>query len=353
MTFDQEAAISIVHHGRDRTRLLPCVYEGHRADFGNLIPPWEEYSIAVKGLKATARLTPKNDTKVAASSILRYVDISKVLNEDFIYTYDDIQEAVSELWAKDPALDPAAKTWLLGRGVTEQQLHMFRSFDQIQDYRRRVCLGVQIHPALESWIGHSVPAGVAYPGVGKGGKMVGCHLRFLSTVPKVKFGASCPLVHISSNVFTADCRNGVWLVEGLFDGLALDRLGLAYAAPSSGAWSSEQLGALISFLREKKPPVVYLAHDRDRVGAKENLILFSLLSEEFNVRLFLYPEGIKDMSELVCKHRLDPRRIEPVSVEHLVRFYLSLPYQSLVDFDIYLDHRNTAYSNDRYNWVQS
>jgi len=93
-----------------------------------------------------------------------------------------------------------------------------------------------------------------------------------------------------------------------------------------------------------------VAHDNDRVGLKENLFLWSVLRKWAPVDIFLYPPFAKDMSELICKHHQDPRNIGPADPITVAEHYLSRPYEQLVDFDVYLDHRNTAYSNDRYQW---
>lgn len=347
----QESAISIVHHGRDREKLLPIVYANHVQEHGNTLGPRDELFLSRRALKVMAGLTPRDETKIRADSILKYIDLDKVEAPGFLYTFTEVEAAVARLWRKRPELEDDITGWLLGRGVTEAQLGRFRSFSQVGSRADRIALGIEIHPAIKRWIGDGPLRGVAYPS-GRG-----CHLRFLSTVPKVKFGASVPLLHVSSNIsFTgpeALAKYGLWIVEGIFDGLALDRLGIPYCAPSSGTWSAEQLSILVSTIRLNSPSAVILAHDRDRVGLKENLFLWSVLQEEAITRIFLYPEGVKDMAELVCKHGLDPRDIGPSDPLAVAELYLATPYEPLVDFDRYLDHRNTAYSNDRYAWSKS
>jgi hypothetical protein len=350
-THPQESAISIIHHGRDRRKLLPLVYENHGSDFGNELTQSEFQKLARRALRAVDTLTPQDDTVIRADSILKYLDLAKVDSLEFLYTFNDIQAAVYRLWSKPPQLEPEERQWLKARGVIERQLEHFRSFSQVESRQDRISLGIEVHPAIQEWVGQTTPKGVAYPATGAHGTIVGCHLRFLSTVPKIKFGASCPLVHLSTNIFTLGGGDGVWLVEGIFDGLALDRLELPYVSPSSGTWSSEQLSNLISFLRHVRPPRVYAAHDGDRVGLKENLFLWSVLQEEFKVEVFLYPPSIKDMAELVCKHHKDPRDIGSSDAITVAEHYLAQPYEPVVDFDRYLDHRNSAYSNDRYQWT--
>jgi hypothetical protein len=288
---------------------------------------------------------------IRADSILKYIDMDRVDAPEFLYTFQAVQEAMHRLWLKPPELAEEDRAWLSARGVTSGQLDLFRSFSQVGSRADRIVLGMEIHPALQRWIGDATPRGVALAASGANGTMTGCHLRFLSTVPKVKFGSSCPLVHISSNVYWTSTGNGLWLVEGIFDGLALDKLGIAYASPSSGTWSAEQLQVALSLIKTRKPAFVVCAHDRDRVGLKENLFLWSVLRTfHEDVRIFLYPAGVKDMSELVCKHHEDPRLLGFENPEKVADLYLAMPYERLVNFDTYLEHRNTAYSNDRYLW---
>lgn len=353
-----DEALSIIHHGRDREKLIERCYHQHELAHGSNLNLAEKQAVANKALAAMARLTPHDETKLNRQSVAQYIDLTKVEDYEFVYGYDDVIDAVLNNTSND--LELSIRDWLIDRGVTQEQVRSFRSFSQVRRRKERIALGIEIHPAIQKWVGCSTPQGVMMTAFGIDGAISGVHLRMLSTVPKIKFGASIPLLHIASNVWryqrlyfhAAPFQAGddVWLVEGIFDGLALDTLGLHYFSPSSGTWSCEQLFSLISQLRKCKPGRVICAHDNDRVGMKENLFLWSVLKPEFQTEIFVYPPNVKDMSELICKHRSNPSEFLLANAERYAEKFLSLPYKPVIDFDHYLDFRNSAYSNDRYAW---
>lgn len=346
-----ENAISIVHHGRDRDRLLNLVYQGHERECGDLLLPGERFEVAQRAiccLKALRKIAP--DTHIRAESILKYIDVTKANAPDFLFDRAELTKLVK--YARhQPAyqLDAQAADWLLGRGVTHEQLGQFRSISQFEAKRTRVVLGAEIHPALQEWVGQAKPEGVIWPWT----LGYGTFVRLLSTVPKLKFGASVPLLHIASNVDELpEPTEGhrVWLVEGLFDGLALDRLRLPFCAPSSGTWSEVQLFVLISHLRRMAVKEIVAAHDNDRVGLLENLFLAAFLGQWWPVRCFCYPPGVKDMAELVCREKQNPADLPLAEMADIMERFLQTEYKPLVDYDLYLDHRQTAYSNSNYAW---
>lgn len=347
MFHPKDDAISIMHHGRDRGRLLPRVYEGHQRSCGNHLLPHEQFKFARQAAKVLETL--QQDTFIQADSILRYLDLDLVDSPEFIFDHARLVAAVEEVRAMPEALTQANRDWLLGRGVTPGQLSKFRDIRQLTTREARIVLGAEIHPALQRWVGTTTPEGVLWPWtLGHG-----TYVRLLSTVPKLKFGASVPLLHVGTNLGQLPCPDKgylVWLVEGLFDGLALDSTLQTFCTPSSGTWSELQLFTLVSLLRQHHVAGLVVAHDNDRVGHKENLFLWSVLRQWWPVHFVCYPKGVKDMSELICRDGCHPRSLKFSNPEQAAEAYLALPSQGVVDFDIYLDHRQASYSNDRYQW---
>lgn len=343
----QNDALSIVHHGRDRGRLLPLVYHKHQWDCGNRLLPHEEFKLATESAKTLAAFP--DDTFIRADSILPYLDLDQVDCPDFLFDYSQLVDEVDSIRAQPSVLAPANRAWLLGRGVTHRQLEQFRDIGQIGSRQGRIVLGAEIHPALQRWVGCTTPEGVLWPWtVGHG-----AFVRLLSTVPKLKFGASVPLLHVGTNLEWLTCPaegHDVWLVEGLFDGLALDRSGHAFCTPSSGSWSELQLFVLVSIMRQHHVRRVIVAHDNDRVGLKENLFLWAVLRQRWPVEFVSYPSGVKDMAELVCRDGRHPSSLNFISPEQAAEAFLALPPKGLVDYDVYLDHRQASYSNDNYQW---
>lgn len=316
------------------------------ASFTETFSKFNQYALQAYGL-----LTPPDDTRVRKASIVPYIDESKIDAPDFLYSHKVVTTAMQRLMAQPPALHDNVKDWewLINRGVTEKQLKKFRHFQQVEVAVDRIALGITIHPALSAWI-NEYPMGFVYPAYDFNGQVVGNHLRFLSTVPKIKFGSACPLLFVSHNIEPESDVKRLWLVEGIFDGLAIDKCGGFYMCPSSGNWSAEQLWTLMAWLRQHPWVEVALAHDSDRVGVKENLLLYSVLTRMgHQVKIYCYPSGAKDMAEVVNKLNI-PLETTWVDVETYAEIYLKMPYDRVIDFDHYLNHRNTAYSNSRYQW---
>lgn len=295
-------------------------------------------------------LSPPDETRVRASSMLPLIDLDMVDDPAFVYGQSEIEETLTSIFSQPVNLSTWEQQWLLDRGVIRRQLEDFRSFSAVTDLRQRIVSGIEIHPALQRWIGFSTPTGVLYPARNPSGKILGCHGRLFNTVPKIKFSSACPLVYVSSNLHRKLGQKTLWFVEGVFDGLALDRYDQQFVAPSSGYWMAEQLITAVAWALECGIETIICAHDRDRVGTKENLVLGSSLGRWFNIEFVSYPDDSKDMSEYVCKNGRDPQTLPRTDLKSTVSYYLSLPYQKVVDFDAYLDHRNTAYSTENYRW---
>lgn len=341
-----DTALSILHHGRDRDKLLPRMNRWCQgASFTEMFSQANEFA-----LQAYRLLTPPDDTRVDAETIKPYINEKFIDDDQFLYSYKSVVVAMERVMAtQERTGDPEDWAWLAHRGVTYEQMKEFRHFNSVETGHDRIALGITIHLALADWI-TGCPTGFIYPAYDFNGRLVGNHLRFLSTVPKIKFGSACPQLFVSHNIKPGSVVKRLWLVEGVFDGLAVDKCGEFYMSPSSGNWSAEQMWTLMAWMRRHPEVEVALAHDSDRVGVKENLLLFSVLSRMgYKTKIYCYPSGAKDIAEVVNKLNvpLEPTWVDP---EAYAEIYLKMPYKRIISFNHYLDHRNTAYSNSRYHW---
>jgi hypothetical protein len=345
-----ESEIEILHHNRNRPLILDL---GTDADLGITISKERKEELTLRTCAVDHFVTPPDDTKILFKSISQYIDPSRCADSQYVYPPSEVSRVASGL---KPGLEKETLKWVLGRGVTEEQVERFGLTDaaSLAELEDRIKTGISIHPALQEWIGQEWPGGIVFPTADLNGRVLGTFCRLLSTVPKMKFSAGVPGAYLYTNAgrryAPKQARGGViWLVEGVFDGLAADRAGGLFISPSSGFWSFEQLFALDSYLSVISPDEVVCAFDNDRVGSKNNLLATVGLAE-YNCTIARYPDRIKDMSELVCKHGLGLDAIGRMNGEEALNHYRSFKYEPLVNYDIYLGNRQASYSNDNYRW---
>lgn len=358
-----ENSSEILHHGRDREALVEIASQPEWSDITeydiSLLSEIEQGFIAAYFMQL--KLTPKDETVVSIASILKEVDFDKEAEatEFSNYTPKEIQDALNRYQHCSAIKNPELKSWLNGRGVTDEQIEKYQMLDMfaIDDRRARICLGVEIHPVLQRWIGHSHPLGIIIPTKNENGEFNGCHCRFLSTVPKVKFGAAIPTMHIQTNLKKGDYPEALVFVEGVFDGLAIESSSPEwnFISPSSGFWTPEQIFITYKRIKHLKGKTkLIMAHDMDRVGLKTSLIvgaLFAVLG--FDIEFAEWNSEFKDPAELIFKgHRDFKNSVVFISPQDMIKKYNSKPYQPVVEYSSYLDHRHASYNNLNYSWVK-
>lgn len=341
--------IEILHHNRDRKALIEKSFEINKERWFNFeledIGKW-----LFKGLLIQQQLTPKDETKMNFKDIEQYLDFSKVSDKNYIYSLTDTQRSLNKhinfgCNEKDTA-------WLLNRGVTQEQIekHNLISMSNFIDEKDRIVAGINIHPALQDWVHQEWPEGVVVPTYNLNGELIGCHNRFLSTVPKIKFGSSIPNLLLFTNLRYGKTYKRIFIVEGVFDALALETQidkDDAYISPSTGYWEPEHWLLLCSYLNQFSSTIIPL-FDNDRVGLKGNILLYKSFQERS--KLFDYPDGPKDVSEMFFKYKMNISDFKDILINDLIIKYKNKEYKKEVTYEVYLDNRHASYSNDNYGW---
>lgn len=343
-----ENAIEILHHNRDRDALMA------RCDiraFGDTTTDERKQELATRAYMAESMLTPSDDTKMLFKH--EFIEEDKIDSPDYVYSYKDVELAL-EPYIDLPMVDTDDRIWLNKRGVSNHQIRKFGlfSFSTVMTELDRIQLGIEIHPATRKWVEQKTPEGVVIPVKTLEGKAIGCFLRFLSTVPKIKFGSAVPGAYVFTNLMAESEPKNIYFVEGVFDGLAVDKCGHHFICPSSGFWTPEQIFIADSILDRFPDCNKYAAFDNDRIGAKGTAFTCMVLKDHHVVpRLFNDPD-CKDMSELVNKlgKNISFRNLRYCDVKEAVDHYQSFSYERIVTYDHYLDGRQAAYSNENYNW---
>lgn len=375
-TADEDIA-ECLHHNRNRPAIIEKVFTPENYSFLGMSLSDERAGKALTAFFiAHAMLTPIDETCVV-------LKLSDYLDEDIaksdtshIYGLQDSADAVWQLTERLPATsaihNDSLREWLNGRGVSDDQILKYELIDlkwarKLLDDKSKAACGASIHPALRRWVGEDmapgwVPDGVMTPVRNINGLIIGCHNRLLSTVPKMKFCSSIPNLLLFHNLnrlsSERDTTQSIFIVEGVFDGLAMETLGCNFIAPSTGYWTPEQLLLLVSMLDNFPNATIIPFFDRDRVGIKSNLALHRMLTSlGFKTELAYFANlqsdvVIKDPAQAIHQYKLDRSYIMFSTRENMLEYYKSLPHEHYKQYDAYLSNRHASYSNDNYNWVK-
>ena len=99
-------------------------------------------------------------------------------------------------------------------------------------------------------------------------KLANCAIRKINSSKSLKYSLACPDVPVWG-LNKLNKGDEVWVTEGLFDMMALYRLGKSAVSCSSAMWSGLQLYQLL----EKKPSKIKIFSDNDEVGLRTSGIL--------------------------------------------------------------------------------
>ena len=361
-----ESIIEILHHNRDRYKLI----EQNIVYIQSLVN--EEIAIALMNFNNFySVITPDDETQVIIDNYKQYIDPTKAISDkSCIYNLAETASFLKEL-IKDfenvSALNNSfLRTWLNNRGVTDAQIIEWKLIDLSKLIRypenKRDIVGASIHPALRCWIPYEktidwIPQGIMIPVFNLDNQVIGCHNRFLSTVPMIKFASSIPNFHLFTNLRKDSEVEKIYIVEGAFDALAIDLVAddkIGWISPSSGYWCEEQLINLISMLQNFPKAKVITMFDNDRVGIKSNLLLYlTLNSIEIDTEIKNFPDYAKDASEAICKYNMTLSNLENKNFKELKELYMKLPYIEYRPFEDYMDSRHVSYSIDNYNWKKN
>lgn len=361
----KESAIEILHHNRDRYKLI----EQNIAYIESLMN--EDIAIALMNFNNFySVITPEDETQVVIDNYKQYIDPIKAKEDTTcIYSLSDtstfLNQLLNELDEVSVLNNSFLKNWLNNRGVTDQQITKWKLIDlsKLANYPsdKKNIAGASIHPALRNWIPYGktidwIPQGIMIPVFNLDNQVIGCHNRFLSTVPMIKFASSIPNFHLFTNLRNDSKVEKIYIVEGAFDALAIDLVAddkTGWISPSSGYWCEEQLINLISMLQNFPKAQIITMFDNDRVGIKSNVLLYlTLNSITINTIIMNFPEYAKDASEAICKYKMSLDDLEYKDFKELKEQYMQLPYEEYRPFEDYMDSRHASYSIDNYDWKQ-
>ena len=357
-----QSVIDIMHHNRDREKLIETI--------SSFIVGIMNKDIALALFYFNnyyEYITPKDETQIVIENYKNYID-PEIAESDksCIYNIEDTRAVISYLLndidITSVINNPILKSWLNDRGVSDEQIIRHKLIDLTHlwsyDTFMQNCSGATIHPALRNWIAKDktsnwIPDGIMTPVFNLDNEIVGCHNRFLSTVPQIKFASSIPNFHLFTNLRKGMKVNKIIIVEGVFDALAIDFISndrIGWIAPSTGFWTEEQLIYLIYTLQHFPDTEVISCFDNDRVGLKSNILLtYTLNKIGINTKIMNFTEG-KDPAEAIHKYKLTLEDLKEKTLKDASVQYKSMPHEPFKKFEDYMDNRHTSYSTENYRW---
>jgi 5S rRNA maturation endonuclease (ribonuclease M5) len=106
-------------------------------------------------------------------------------------------------------------------------------------------------------------------------------------------------------------KDEIWICEGIFDMISLRQFGYKSVSPSSAMWSGIQLYQLI----EKKPGIVNIFCDNDRVGLKTGLVLSKFFNLVGIPSKTIHSKYCKDASEHLLEKKLPLEDFEEIKID--------------------------------------
>lgn len=136
-------------------------------------------------------------------------------------------------------------------------------------------IGATCHPALANLLNTEIGPGVVIP-LWEGGRLINVTVRRIDDLGKLKYTQACPDVSVWG-LGSVVSGKPVWMVEGLFDMMAMHSIGESACSVSGAMWSGPQLYYLLRKLAEAEPSEVRILADNDQPGLRCARILCEIL----------------------------------------------------------------------------
>lgn len=231
------------------------------------------------------KILDKIKDKISNDNRMVEVNINELNStaDDVIVTPNDLEKLTSLILENLGNFSEDEFEYLSNRGIGEQTILEYKllGLSSIVDLEHLKMIGATSHPVLKQFLNDGIENGGIIIPLFENGKLVNCAIRKLNIgkdnladkfdpprTKTLKYSLACPdipvwgLDNISPN-------EEIWLTEGIFDMMALRKLGKKSTSCSSAMWSSIQLYKIL----EKKPSNIVIVSDNDNVGFRVSAIL--------------------------------------------------------------------------------
>ncbi len=197
--------------------------------------------------------------------------------------------------------------YLINRGIGEQTIleHKLLGLSSIIDLEHLKMIGATSHPVLKQFLDDGIENGGIIIPLFENDKLVNCAIRKLnigkdnltekfdpSRTKTLKYSLACPDIPVwgLDNINEGE---EIWITEGIFDMMALRKLGRKSVSCSSAMWSAIQLYRIL----EKKPSSIVIVSDNDNVGLRVSKTLKDFFKDyRINTKVVISKIG-KDPAE--------------------------------------------------------
>ena len=246
-----------------------------------------------------------------------------------------------EFLLNDPSCEDQ-REFLYNRGVTDEDIleNKLGSSKYVSDEYKDL-LGLSVHPMTRRYLGGEEVTGVMIPFMWNG-EVIALTTR---AVPFdfMKFSTTAPDLTLGNRdeAYREDL-NELWVVEGKFDQMALNRIGIdGVLFLNSASPSVLQLGSILSHVLRTGKRLV-LALDSDNAGMR-SMLLFGTLAQDVGIDVrYVLLLGGKDHAEAVIKYGFGIREYGDFmysDVNHLKSLVRLDSEPDIVEYDDYVKKR--------------
>lgn len=160
--------------------------------------------------------------------------------------------------------------YLQNRGIGEETIKKWfiLGLSSIEEKRHLEILGATCHPILKKILQDGIENGGIIIPLFEKGQLANCAIRKINSSKSLKYTLACPDIPVWG-LDKLKLGQEVWITEGLFDMMAIEKMGKNAVSCSSAMWSGIQLYSVI----EKKPTFINIFSDNDEVGIRTSAIL--------------------------------------------------------------------------------
>ena len=225
----------------------------------------EENFEKIKSMYNTTKLIEVNSKELDLSS------------KDEIVTKEQLEELTDLIIENVGSFNEKEYEYLINRGVGEMTIlsNKLLGLSSITDKEHLRILGATVHPILRNFLDDGLKGGGIVIPLFENGKLVNCSIRKISLensdTKTLKYSLACPDVPVWG-LEQMEENSEIWLTEGIFDMIAVNKMGKNGVSCSSAMWSGIQLYQVL----QNKPSNIVIVADKDDVGLRTASILKDL-----------------------------------------------------------------------------